>query len=46
MKNQKGFTIIDLGVSIILVTAVAFLLFQMLTTVKKMYNSTDIESAL
>ena len=46
MKNQKGFTIIELGVSIILVTAVAFLLFQMLTTVKKMYNSTDIESSL
>lgn len=46
MKNQKGFTIIELGVSIILVTAVAFLLFQMITTVKKLYNSSDIESAL
>lgn len=46
MKNQKGFTIIELGVSIILVTAVAFLLFQMITTVKKLYNSTDVESAL
>lgn len=46
MKNQKGFTIIELGVSIILVTTVAFLLFQMISTVKKLYNSSDIESAL
>lgn len=46
MKNNKGFTVIELGVSICLVTIVSFLLFQIITTVKKVYNSDDIKTTL
>lgn len=46
MKNNKGFTVIELGISICLVTVVSFLLFQIITTVKKVYNSDDIKTTL
>lgn len=46
MKNNKGFTVIELGVSICLVTVVSFLLFQIITTVKKIYNNDDIKTTL
>ena len=46
MKNKKGFTIVELGVSICLVTVVSFLLFQMITSVKKLYSSGDIKTTL
>lgn len=46
MKNKKGFTIVELGVSICLVTIVSFLLFQMITTVKKLYASGDVKTTL
>lgn len=46
MKNKKGFTIVELGVSICLVTVVSFLLFQMITSVKKLYTSSDVKTTL
>ena len=46
MKNNKGFTIVELGVSIGLVTVVSFLLFQMIVTIKKVYTATDIKTTL
>lgn len=46
MKNKKGFTIIELGVSICLVTIVALLLFQIINTVKKVYTASDIKTTL
>jgi len=46
MKNKKGFTIIELGVSICLVTIVSFLLFQMITSVKKIYSGSDLKTTL
>lgn len=46
MKNKKGFTIIELGISITLVTVVAFLLFQMITSIKKIYASSDLKTTL
>jgi len=46
MKNKKGFTIVELGVSIALVTVVSFLLFQMITTIKKVYNSGDLKTTM
>ncbi len=46
MKNKKGFTIVELGVSICLVTVVSFLLFQMIVTVKKIYAATDVKTTL
>lgn len=45
-KNNKGFTIVELGVSICLVTLVSFLLFQMITNVKKIYTTGDIKTEL
>lgn len=46
MKNKKGFTIIELGVSIALVTTVALLLFQIVASVKKLYTGSDIQTTL
>lgn len=46
MKNNKGFTIIELGVCICLVTVISFLLFQMITAVKKIYFDTDLKTTL
>lgn len=46
MKNKKGFTIVELGVSIALITVVSFLLFQMIITVKKVYTSSDVKTNL
>lgn len=46
MKNKKGFTIIELGVSICLVTVVSFLLFEMITTIKKLHNANDLKTTL
>lgn len=46
MKNNKGFTIIELGVCICLVTIISFLLFQMITAVKKIYFDTDLKTTL
>lgn len=46
MKNNKGFTLVELGVSICLVTVVAFLLFQLVTSVKKLYTGSDLQTTL
>lgn len=46
MKNNKGFTVVELGVSIGLVTVVSFLLFQMIVNIKKLYTATDIKTTL
>ena len=46
MKNNKGFTLIELGVCICLVTVISFLLFQMITAVKKIYFDTDLKTTL
>lgn len=46
MKNSKGFTIIELGVCICLVTVISFLLFQMITAIKKIYFDTDLKTTL
>lgn len=46
MKNNKGFTIIELGVCICLVTVISFLLFQMITAIKKIYFDTDLKTTL
>ena len=46
MKNKKGFTIVELGVSICLVTVVSFLLFQMVIAIKKVYASGDVKTTL
>ncbi len=46
MKNNKGFTIIELGVSICLVTVVSFLLFQLVSSVKSIYTKDDIQTTL
>lgn len=46
MKNNKGFTLVELGVSISLVTIVALLLFQIVASVKKMYSESDLQTTL
>lgn len=46
MKKNKGFTLVELGVSICLVTVVAFLLFQIVTSVKKLYTGSDLQTTL
>ena len=46
MKNKKGFTIIELGVSICLVTVVSFLLFQAILAIKKTYTASDLKTTL
>lgn len=46
MKNKKGFTIIELGISIALVTTVALLLFQIVASVKKLYTGSDLQTTL
>lgn len=45
-KNQKGFTIIELGVSICLVSVVAFLLYQIVLNIKQVYVSSDLKTNL
>ena len=46
MKNKKGFTIVELGVSICLISVISFLLFQMITSVKKIYTTGDLKTTL
>lgn len=46
MKNKKGFTIVELGVSICLISVVSFLLFQMITSIKKIYTTGDLKTIL
>lgn len=46
MKNKKGFTIVELGVSIALVSVVALLLFQIVANVKKLYTGSDLQTTL
>lgn len=46
MKNNKGFTIIELAVSFCLVAAVAIILLQLVLAIKEVYLSGDIKTTL
>ena len=46
MKNNKGFTIIELAVSFCLVAAVSITLLQLVLTLKEVYLSGDVKTTL
>lgn len=46
MKNNKGFTLIELAVSFCLVAAVSIILLQLVLTLKEVYLSGDVKTTL
>ena len=46
MKNNKGFTVVELSVSFCLVAVIAILLFQVVLSLKEVYTSGDIKTGL
>lgn len=46
MKNNKGFTVIELAVSFVLVSAISVMLLQLVLSLKELYVSGDIKTTL
>lgn len=46
MKNNKGFTVIELAVSFCLVSVISIMLFQLIFSLKELYVSGDIKTTL
>ena len=46
MKNNKGFTVVEMGVSFCLIFTICLLLFQIIMSVKDIYVKSDIETTL
>lgn len=46
MKNNKGFTVVELSVSFCLIATIAILLFQIIISLKEVYTSGDIKTGL
>lgn len=45
-KNNKGFTVVEMGISFCLIFTVSILLFQIILTVKDVYIKSNIETTL
>lgn len=45
-KNNKGFTVVEMGVSFCLIFTICILLFQVILSLKELYISSDIETTL
>lgn len=46
MKNNKGFTVVEMGVSFCLIFTICILLLQVILAVKDVYIKSDIETSL
>ncbi len=46
MKNNKGFTVVELTVSFCLIATIAILLFQIILSLKEIYTNGDIKTGL
>ena len=46
MKNNKGFTLIELGISIILVSAISYVIFQIVVSTQKMSQNGNLKTIL
>lgn len=46
MKNNRGFTVVEMGVSFCLIFTVCILLFQVVLSLKELYIKSDIETTL
>lgn len=46
MKNNRGFTVVEMGVSFCLIFTVCILLFQVVLSLKELYIKSDVETTL
>ena len=46
MKNNRGFTVVEMGVSFCLIFTVCILLFQVVLSLKELYIKSDFETTL